>query len=130
MMVLIYPRNDDENGNGEQRAGPWKDLGKFKSSISEVPYFNYYEIKGAKELGDVTDPQGSVFLMVGLETSVNSSELVAIGNYLDDGGHVIIADDGNEANRISDYLQGRMGGKVNFTSSNKNGTIFKYTQRI
>ncbi|MGA1793381.1 MAG: hypothetical protein ACMUHM_05475 [Thermoplasmatota archaeon] len=115
MIILVYPREPDENGNGNERQGPWRDLDSFKRSISEVNRFNYYEVKGADELEDIITPTESVYLLIGLETSVNSSELVDIGNYLDSGGHVIVADDGVEAQRITNYLFGRAGGKVNFT---------------
>jgi hypothetical protein len=116
MTVLIYPREGGGgDGNGDEREGPWKDLDDFKRSISEVPYFNFYEVNGPDELVEVNDPQKSVYLLIGLETSMNSSELVEIGEYLDDGGHVIVADDGTNAQRLSDYLFGRAGGKVNFT---------------
>lgn len=116
MVVLIYPRDGGGgNGNGDERQGPWKDMDDFKRSISEVPYFSYYEVNGAEELVEVNDPQKSVYLLIGLETGLNSSELVEIGEYLDDGGHVIVADDGTNAQRLSDYLVGRAGGNVTFT---------------
>jgi len=115
MIVMIYPREEGEQGNGDGRKGPWRDLDSFKRSISEIDFFNYYEVDGADELGDVATPSESVYLLIGLETSVNSSELVDMGNYLDSGGHIIVADDGVEAQRITNYLYGRAGGKVNFT---------------
>jgi hypothetical protein len=115
--MLFSGRGGDNDGNGNGQKGPWKDLDKFKASINEVPYFNYYEVKGPKELSEVDDPPNSVYLLIGLEEGVNSTELVSMAEYLDEGGHILVADDGTNANRISDYLQGRAGGKVTFTGS-------------
>ncbi len=115
--MLFSGRGGDNDGKGDSRDGPWKDLDKFKASVSDVPYFNYYEVKGPRELAEVDVPPNSVYLLIGLEEGVNSTELVSMGEYLDEGGHIIVADDGTNANRISDYLQGRAGGKVTFTGS-------------
>ena len=116
MAVLIYPRDGgggDENG--DERTGPWRDMDELKMSMSDVPYFNFYETGGPDNLDEINDPQDSVYLLIGLETGLNSSEVVEIADYLDDGGHVILADDGTNGQRLSNYLVGRAGGKVNFT---------------
>ncbi len=115
MIVLVYPRGDGGGGNDDVREGPWRDVDKFKASISEIQYFNYYEVDGSEELDEVLTAEKSVYLLIGLETPLNSSDLVDIGEYIDRGGHVIVADDGTHAQRLSDYLVGRAGGKVNFT---------------
>ncbi|MBN1390310.1 MAG: hypothetical protein JXA22_06690 [Candidatus Thermoplasmatota archaeon] len=115
IIVLVYPREDQGGDGDEMRKGPWRDLDHFKRSISEVHFFDYTEVDGTKKLGEVTGPEDSVYLLIGIETQMNSSELVDIGNYLDRGGHVIVADDGTNGQRLADYLIGKAGGKVNFT---------------
>ncbi|MBN1538751.1 MAG: hypothetical protein JW939_01295, partial [Candidatus Thermoplasmatota archaeon] len=115
MAVLLYPRDTPDDGDEFRREGPWRDLDGFKRSISEIDHFNYYEMEGPEGLEEITDPKNSVYLMIGLEVRVSSTDCVNIGNYLDRGGHVIIADDGTNAQNITDHLFGRAGGKVNFT---------------
>jgi len=117
VSAMLFSGRGDNNNNGNEKMGPWKDLEMFKGSINAVPFFNYYEVKGPKKLAEVDDPAKTVYMLIGLEEGVNSTELVYLGEFLDLGGHIIVADDGTHANRISDYLQGRAGGKVKFTGS-------------
>ena len=85
MLVLWFPRDEGGNGNVDGRQGPWNDLDNFKRSVSAVEFFNYYEVNGARELVDITTPKESVYLLVGLERPVNSSELVQMAEYLENG---------------------------------------------
>jgi hypothetical protein len=117
VAAMLFSGSGGDNGDGNEDNGPWKDLDSFKASISEIPYFNFYEVNNPEKLDEVDDPGRTVYLLIGLEEGVNSTELVSMGDFLDEGGHVIVADDGTNANRISDYLQGRAGGKVTFTGN-------------
>ncbi|MEA3557969.1 MAG: hypothetical protein U9R75_01820 [Candidatus Thermoplasmatota archaeon] len=112
IIVIVASRGGNDNNGGKVEEGPWGDLTILKTTLTGDPYLNYYEVDGANELEDVTNPEKSVYLLIGVQKEINSSELVTIGEYLDSGGHVIIADDGNLSERISNYTFGRTGGKV------------------
>lgn len=115
-VILVFPpENGDGNGgeNGEE-VGLWKDLSDMKASISEVTVFNYNEVNSPQELDSVQDPGDTVYMLIGVESNLTSSDLVSISEFSKRGGHVIIADDGTKANRLSNYTISLLGGKATF----------------
>ncbi|MFW3146926.1 MAG: hypothetical protein ACMUIE_08965 [Thermoplasmatota archaeon] len=116
LIIVVFPRDTSNNG-GDEEKGPWRDLTNFKATVSGYEYFDYKEVKGTGELDDVSNPEKTVYILIGIQREMNSSELVDMGKFLDRGGHIIIADDGTNANRITEYLYGRTGGNVEFTGN-------------
>ncbi|MFO8052134.1 MAG: hypothetical protein R6V01_10635 [Thermoplasmatota archaeon] len=111
IVISTGIRNDD--GSEEEESGPWKDLTIMKTTLNGDTYLSYDEIDGPGNLDGVQSPEKSVYMLIGIQENLNSTEVVSIGKYLDRGGHVIIADDGTRSERISNYTFGRTGGKVN-----------------
>ncbi|MBN1389860.1 MAG: hypothetical protein JXA22_04365 [Candidatus Thermoplasmatota archaeon] len=68
-----------------------------------------YEVKSMVStptllLGDLVDPEKSIYLAVGVERSYTQEEIRALRSFLARGGHAIIADDFGNANQIAkDY---------------------------
>ncbi len=55
-------------------------------------------------LGDLIDPENTIYLAIGVEREYTQEELRAIRSFLARGGHVIVADDFGNANQIAkDY---------------------------
>lgn len=120
-VIMLFPPNGGDNGNGDdlpEDKGPWKDLTKMKASISEVSIFNYYEVDGPEELEDELSPDDMVYMIIGVESNFTSEELVIIRDFAEDGGKVIIADDGTLSNRLHNFTVGAAGGKVNLLGHN------------
>lgn len=95
---------DTEEGDDPQReeGGPWKDLKDMKKAISGVTIFNYGEVTGPGDLNGITNPENTVYLLIGLEKNITTSDHNSIKSFIKKGGMVIVADDGTRANRLSD----------------------------
>ncbi|MGA1847960.1 MAG: hypothetical protein ACMUHB_01345 [Thermoplasmatota archaeon] len=52
-------------------------------------------------LGDLVEPEKTVYVAVGIERSYTTEEIRALNNFLARGGHAIIADDFGNANQIA-----------------------------
>lgn len=52
-------------------------------------------------LGDMVEPENTVYLAVGVENSYTQEEIRALNSFLARGGHAIIADDFGNANQIA-----------------------------
>jgi len=116
-IILIFPPKGEDNGDGngdEPEVGPWKDLTKMKSSVSEVTIFNYNEVNSPQDLDTVNDPEDTVYMLIGIESNLTSTDIISISNFCEKGGKVIVADDGTKANRLSDYTISLLGGKATF----------------
>lgn len=76
-----------------------------------------YEIKSIVStptllLGDLIDPEKTLYIAVGIERSYTQEEVRALRNFLARGGHAIIADDYGYANQIAnDYGVTYFGGQ-------------------
>jgi hypothetical protein len=120
-VILFFPPtgdgNGDDNGNGDDK-GPWKDLTKMKGSISGERLFNYLEIEGPLSLEEQTNEEEMAYMMIGVESELTSEEIVAIRDFTLEGGSVIIADDGMNSNRLSNFTIGLTGGRAEFTGHN------------
>ena len=120
-VILIFPPFGDGDGNGEEEPediGPWKDLSKMKASINEIIIFNYREANGPHELDEILNEEGTIYMIIGVEQEFTSEDLVSIRDFAEDGGKVIIADDGTNTNRLANYTYGIAGGKPEFTGHN------------
>lgn len=52
-------------------------------------------------LGDLIDPENTIYLAIGIEREYTQEELRAIDSFLARGGHVVISDDFGNANQIA-----------------------------
>jgi len=121
LVVVLFPPGggkDGNSGNGTEDTGPWKDLTKLKASISDITILNLDDAAGTSSLDDVVAPEETLYMLIGVESNLSSQDIVSIRDFLMKGGSVIVADDGTQANRLSDFLLGSAGGKVEFTGHN------------
>ncbi len=101
--VSIYFDGDGGGGgNDEVNDGPWSDLDKLKRSLGEIPAFQYSEVRSTDELDSIQKPGNAVYMLIGIERELNTSNYISIKNFIMGGGFVIIADDGTNANRLGD----------------------------
>ncbi len=101
--VSIYFNGDGGGGeNGDGNDGPWSDLDKLKRSLGEIPAFQYSEVRSTDELDSIQDPGNAVYMLIGIERELNTSNYISIKNFIMGGGFVIVADDGTNANRLGD----------------------------
>jgi hypothetical protein len=116
-VIILFPPGGggDGNGGGSEDTGPWKDMTKFKASLSEVTVFNYYDVNGPGSLDEELDPVDSVYILMGLQDNLTSEDIVSMRDFALKGGKIIVADDATQANRLSEFLSGSAGGKVEFT---------------
>ncbi|MBN1538794.1 MAG: hypothetical protein JW939_01515 [Candidatus Thermoplasmatota archaeon] len=90
-----------------------------------------YEVKSIVStptllLGDLIDPEKTIYIAVGVERSYTQEEVRALRNFLARGGHAIIADDYGYANQIAnDYGVTFFGGQFYDESFDTN---VNYTQ--
>ena len=115
LSLYIIFSSDSGGDENEEFDHKWGDLSRFKESINDVPIFDYDEIKGPLELASLNDPRSTVYLLIGIEKEINSSEYVSIRDFILAGGQVIVADDGTNANRLGDIPQVNGLGRVNYT---------------
>ena len=94
---------EGENDNDLERieGGPWKDLKDLKKMISGVTVFSYNEVGGPSDLDDITNPENSIYMLIGIEKNITSSDYNSIKGFIQRGGMVIVADDGTRANRLT-----------------------------
>jgi hypothetical protein len=119
VIILFPPKgNGDSNQDDDQGTGPWKDLTKLKASLSEVTTFNLDSISNPQSLDDELDPGDTIYFLIGIQQNLSSEDIVAIKDFTERGGKVVLADDGDSSNRLSDFMQGTSGGKVEFTDRN------------
>lgn len=110
--------DNDNNGDDEPSrkiGGPWKDLKEMKRTVSDVSIFRYWEADSPGDLDDVMDADKTVYLLIGIEKTITSSDYISIKNFIMDGGKVIVADDGTNANRLGDIPMLSGYEKVEFT---------------
>ena len=101
-ISIYFERDGGGGGNGDVSDGPWGDLDDMKRSLGEIPAFQYSELRSTDELDSISDPGNAVYMLIGIEREVNSSNYISIKNFIMGGGFVIIADDGTNANRLGD----------------------------
>ncbi len=101
-VSIYFDRDGNGGGNGDDNDGPWSDLDDLKRSLGEIPAFQYSEVRSTDELDSIKDPGNVVYMLIGIERELNSSNYISIKNFIMDGGFVIIADDGTNANRLGD----------------------------
>jgi hypothetical protein len=87
---------------------------------------NDYEVRAIVSspvllLGDMVDPEKTLYIAVGIEKGYSPDEVNAINRFLQRGGHAIIADDFGEANYLSkDYGVTFYGGQFYDENFDKN----------
>lgn len=103
------------------------DVEDYNSHVSGSLYYNGkgnndgtydYQVKSIVStptllLGDLIDPETTVYISVGVEKSYTQEEIRALRSFLAKGGHAIIADDFGHANQIAkDYGVTFFGGQL------------------
>lgn len=112
-FVVLNMDKPEEEDPGSNDNGPWKDLEKMRASISGVQAFNFKEIGSSSALDRVSSPDDTVYLLIGIEKKLNSSDYISIRDFIYRGGFAIIADDGTNANRIGD-IPASSGGQIEY----------------
>ncbi|MCK5773792.1 MAG: hypothetical protein KAH57_08380 [Thermoplasmata archaeon] len=113
-VSIYFDRDGNGGGNGDVNDGPWSDLDELKRSLGEIPAFQYSEVRSTDELDSINDPGNAVYMLIGIERELNSSNYISIKNFIMDGGFVIIADDGTNANRLGDLPLGEGEERIDF----------------
>lgn len=113
VLYLVFPRGGGDDIDDDK--GPWRDMTKFKYALNGLNDYTYKEISGTQDLTLLTTPSDSLYILIGLEEELASSDLTRIKGFLEGGGKVMVIDDGTNANDLSDFLQGSSGGRVQFT---------------
>jgi hypothetical protein len=105
MVILISVFGGDSNG-GDQPPPPggWKDLTAFQIYLGNSVY-DYNVISDTTKINSKADghKDKSLLIIIGVEEDFTGNERLAVSDFVDDGGSVIIADDHNRANDIAGY---------------------------
>ena len=78
----------------------WADLTVFKQMLADSGAA-LSVLSSTQSVDSAEDPANSLMVLVGVESAFSSEDFTAINAFATAGGSVIIADDGNLANRIS-----------------------------
>jgi len=107
VVIVLASGCFNNKGGGDDEpsrklGGPWNDLKEMKRTVSDVSIFNYWEVDGPWDLDEIYNEEKTVYLLIGVEKTITSSDYLSIKNFILDGGKVIVADDGTIANRLGD----------------------------
>jgi len=112
-LVLLFANRGNDEDDPDDGGGRWSDLDDFKSSVSSIRSVDYDE-GTIKDLGSVDRPEHTLYILMGVERTVNSTEYVYIRDFILRGGKVMIADDGTNANSLAMLPMASGEGEVRF----------------
>ncbi len=113
VLYLAFPRGGGDDTDDVK--GPWRDMTRFKYTLNGLNDYTYKEISGTKDLTLLPSPSDDLYILMGLEKELTTTDLTRIRDFLESGGKVMVVDDWTNANALSDLLQGSSGGRVQLT---------------
>jgi len=102
VIVISVLAPDDPGGTTEDPKNTWTDLKAFETYLSNQGH-NYNVITDTNKITSKADghESESLLIIVGVEEEFKGKETLSIMNFADEGGKVIIADDGTNTNIFS-----------------------------
>lgn len=86
--------------DGPSDPGGWADLAVFKQMLTDYGVPITF-LASTQAIDTADDPANALMVIVGVESEFDSEDFTAINAFASAGGTVLIADDGNLANRVS-----------------------------
>lgn len=81
--------------------GPWQDLTDFKNFLTQNFEVTYKEDPGASQIKAIEDPEGALYIVVGVDEPFSESEAVALHHFVESGGNLIVAADDETVNVLA-----------------------------
>ncbi len=93
------PPDNPDNGDGYT----WQDMDAFQKYLGSSDY-EYHNLAKTTDINSKTSGResSSLLFIIGVEEEFTGPEIVAINDFLEDGGTIVIAADGNLANKVSE----------------------------
>lgn len=112
-LVIWGPRGEPKEKEHIE-TGPWSDLKGFKRTVNDFHTIKYYEVSSPMTLSTVANPSKTLYMLIGIERPLNSSEFFAIRGFIHAGGKVLVADDGTLGNDLGSIPKATGNGDVEF----------------
>ncbi|MDG6225404.1 MAG: hypothetical protein QCI82_07815 [Candidatus Thermoplasmatota archaeon] len=112
-LIVWGPRGEPKEKERIE-SGPWSDLKGFKRTVNDFSTIKYYEVSSPMTLSTTDDPSKTLYMLIGIEKPLNSSEFFTIRDFIHSGGKVLVADDGTLANDLGLIPKSTGNGEVEF----------------
>lgn len=96
--TLCFTEDDKPKPKPE---GPWHDLTNFNGFLEQRPNVIYKDETGANLIKSVEDPEGALYVVVGVDEGFTDSEAAALHHFVESGGNIIVAADDEKVNNLS-----------------------------
>jgi hypothetical protein len=81
--------------------GPWLDLTNFNNFLTQNFEITYKEDSGAGIIKAIEEPEGALYIAVGVDEPFTESETVALHQFVESGGNLIVAADDETVNDLA-----------------------------
>jgi len=101
-MYIIF--GGEPSNNGDEPDVGWLDMSYLRDELnsrSSEYTLHYKRTSDPEVINDIKIPQTSLLIIIGFDENLTASEILAIQEFVEAGGKVIIADDHGYANQFS-----------------------------
>ncbi|WP_455393062.1 DUF4350 domain-containing protein [[Eubacterium] cellulosolvens] len=102
VIIISTPlcfESDDEPKPRKERV--WHDLTNLKDFLEQNYEVTIKDESGAAMIKSIEDPEGAVYLVVGVDEPFTEAEAAALHHFVESGGNLIVAADDHKVNNLS-----------------------------
>lgn len=93
------------DGNNENSSslpeGPWCDMIGLKQELNSLSSMPVKYVDSTEDARGIPEPSRTLYVLPGLDTPLTGNDVLSLKSYVEAGGHLILADDGNMTEHLA-----------------------------